>query len=206
MTTITTAEFVKSSTSVGDCPRAPFPEFAFIGRSNVGKSTLINMLVNKKKLAKTSSTPGKTQVINHFIINNSWFLTDLPGFGFAKVPLKEKESWDKMIKQYLLNRKQLMSTFFLIDIRHKPQKIDLNFLQWMGENQLPFAIVFTKSDKLNRANVEKNHNIYLKKLTEHWEPLPPGFISSGVNNTGRNEILTYIDECRKLFDPKALYK
>lgn len=205
MFTITSAEFIKSSTNVNDCPKAPFPEFAFIGRSNVGKSTLINMLINRKKLAKTSSTPGKTQLINHFLINNSWHLTDLPGFGFAKVPVKEKAKWDKMIRQYLLNRKQLMCTFFLIDIRHKPQKIDLSFLQWMGENQLPFAIIFTKTDKLNKANVDKNLNLYKNKLSEEWEPLPPVFISSGVEATGKNKILEYISECRKLFDPKVLY-
>ena len=205
MYTITGAEFVKSSVKVGDCPKAPFPEFAFIGRSNVGKSTLINMLVNHKKLAKTSSTPGKTQLINHFLINNSWFLTDLPGFGFAKVPLKEKAKWDKMIRQYLLERKQLMFTFFLVDIRHEPQTIDLNFIEWMGENQLPFAITFTKADKLNKVKTKQNINNFLKTLSESWDPLPPVFLSSGVDATGREEILDYIDKYRKLFDPKILF-
>ncbi len=204
MYTITGAEFVKSSVKVGDCPKAPFPEFAFIGRSNVGKSTLINMLVNHKKLAKTSSTPGKTKLINHFLINNSWFLTDLPGFGFAKVPLKEKAKWNKMILQYLLERKQLMCTFFLIDIRHKPQTIDMNFMKWMGEKQLPFAITFTKADKLNKVKIKENINIFKSTLSETWEPLPPLFVSSGINTTGRDEILAFIDDCRKLFNPKGL--
>ncbi len=204
MFTIDNAEFIKSSASINDCPKAPFPEFAFIGRSNVGKSTLINMLVNRKKLAKTSSTPGKTQLINHFLINNSWFLTDLPGFGFAKVPKTEKAKWDKMIKQYLTQRKQLMSTFFLIDIRHEPQAIDIEFLYCMGENQLPFVVTYTKADKINKAKIKQNINNFEKKLAEFWEPLPPSFVSSAIKATGRDEILTYIDKCRKLFNPKAI--
>ncbi len=201
MFSINSAEFIKSSTKLSDCPEAKLPEFSFIGRSNVGKSTFINMLVNRKNLAKTSSTPGKTQLINHFLINSSWYLTDLPGFGFAKAPLPEKKKWEKMINQYLLQRKQLLCTFFLVDIRHEPQSIDMNFMQWMGKNRLPFAIVFTKIDKISRYKIEKNTNSYLEKLSEIWDPLPPVFVSSGKTASGRNEILHYINECIKLFDP-----
>jgi len=203
---INSAEFIKSSTKTSDCPQSLLPEFAFIGRSNVGKSTLINMLINQRKLAKTSSTPGKTQLINHFLINESWYLVDLPGLGFAKAPIKEKKKWEKMLKEYLLQRKQLMCTFFLVDIRHSAQKIDMEFMKWMGTNQLPFAIIFTKTDKLSKNKINKNINNYLKQLSEDWEPLPPVFVSSGIEAVGRDEILSYIDDCQKLFNNNTNYK
>jgi len=201
---INSADFIKSSSKITECPEVPLPEFAFIGRSNVGKSSLINMLTNKKKLAKTSSTPGKTKLINHFLINNSWHIVDLPGFGFAKAPKKEKEKWQTMICDYITQRKQLLSTFFLIDIRHEPQTIDLNFLIWMGKNQLPFAITFTKTDKINKEKVKTNIDKYSKILSEYFEPLPKIFKTSATKSSGRDELLEYIYECKKVFDPKLL--
>ncbi len=201
MMLIKTAEFIKSSTTLSDCPRGPYPEYAFIGRSNVGKSSLINMLTNFKKLAKTSASPGKTRLINHFLINNSWYLTDLPGFGFAKVPVAVKRKWEHMIMNYLLKRENLVCSFFLIDIRHEPLKNDMIFLEWMGKRQLPFCIIFTKADKLGSSTLNKNLQQYLKKLAFQWEPLPQYFISSSSDKRGREEILKFINDCNTDFKP-----
>jgi GTP-binding protein len=195
---IKTAEFVKSSTHLKDCPQSMLPEYAFIGRSNVGKSSLINMLTGHSKLAKISATPGKTQLINHFIINNSWYLTDLPGFGFAKVSKKLKENWEKMIRNYLLKRENLVCTFLLVDSRHGPQKNDLEFMEWMGASHIPFVIVFTKTDKTGKAKLDANLATYRKTLSEQWEPLPDMFISSSEKNTGKEEILDFIDRCNSM--------
>jgi GTP-binding protein len=175
-------------------PDDKFPEFAFIGRSNVGKSSLINMLLDKKSLAKTSGSPGKTQMINRFEVNNKWFLVDLPGYGYAKLSKKHRGSLKKMIFSYLIKRQQLLNTFVLIDIRHKFQRIDKDFLIWAGENQIPFSIVFTKSDKIKNNELNKNLSSIIKELKKYWNPLPPHFISSAVNKTGRNDILSYINE------------
>lgn len=187
------AEFIKSSASYRDCPDPVFPEYAFIGRSNVGKSSLINMLAGNRKLAKTSSTPGKTQLINHFLINGSWYLTDLPGFGFARVPVHIKKKWEKMIRDYLEQRENLICTFLLIDIRHEPLNNDMLFLNWLGTKQLPFHIVFTKADKLGKNKLQSNLAAYEKKFSAQWEPLPPYLVSSSEKKTGREEILALID-------------
>ncbi len=192
---IKSAEFIKSSTHLKDCPVSTRPEYAFIGRSNVGKSSLINMITGFGKLAKTSATPGKTQLINHFLINNSWFLTDLPGFGFAKVPKKIKSSWEQMIRNYLLKRENLACTFLLIDVRLEPQKNDLEFIEWMGGKQIPFVIIFTKSDKLGNTKLETHITSYKKKLSESWEPLPDIFISSSEDKRGKEEVLEFIEQC-----------
>lgn len=195
---IKSAEFVISNTSVDKCPKELVPEYAFIGRSNVGKSSLINMLTNKKHLAKTSGRPGKTQLINHFKINNSWFLVDLPGYGYARVSKSVKKTFQKFITAYFEKRKQLVSAFVLIDIRHEPQKIDLEFMQWLGENQIPFAIVFTKADKLKPGAIERNVQEYLTKMTEDlWEETPMYFITSATSGVGKDEILGYIDAINK---------
>lgn len=198
---IKSAEFIKSSSALSECPRAPFPEYAFIGRSNVGKSSLINMLTESKKLAKISSSPGKTRLINHFLINQSWYLTDLPGFGFAKVPLAVKRKWEHLIMNYLLKRENLVCSFFLVDMRHEPLKNDLIFLEWLGRKQLPFCLVFTKADKLSSSNQNKNLHRYLKELALQWEPLPPFFVSSSETGQGREEILKFINDCNKDFKP-----
>ncbi|HEX5001126.1 MAG TPA: ribosome biogenesis GTP-binding protein YihA/YsxC [Bacteroidia bacterium] len=190
---IRSATFVQSNTNPNNCPKPDRPEFAFIGRSNVGKSSLINMLTNHKGLAKTSSTPGKTQVINHFNINEAWYLVDLPGYGFAKISREKREQWEKMIQSYLLKRENLISTFVLIDSRIDPQVSDLTFMRWMGESGLPFAIVFTKSDKLTKNNLTSNIEKYKNTLLEEWETVPDYFISSSDTGTGRNEILAYIE-------------
>ena len=179
------------------CPKSDIPEYAFIGRSNVGKSSLINMLTKKPKLAMTSSTPGKTLLINHFLINKEWYLVDLPGYGFA---LRGKKMMDKiknLIEYYVLEREQLTCLFVLIDSRHEPQKIDLEFIEWLGENGVPFAIIFTKADKQTVGKTRQNVNNYLNKLKEQWEELPPHFVSSSENGTGRQEILDYIDSINK---------
>lgn len=191
------AEFIISSSRVDMCPKSDIPEYAFIGRSNVGKSSLINMLTRKPKLAMTSSTPGKTKLINHFLINSEWFLVDLPGYGFA---LRSKETLEKiknLIEYYVLGREQLTCLFVLIDSRHEPQKIDLEFIEWLGENGIPFAIIFTKADKQGKGKTRQNVNNYLNKLKEQWEELPPHFVSSSENGTGREEILDYIDSINK---------
>ena len=190
---IKSAEFIISNTKVDLCPKGDLPEYAFIGRSNVGKSSLINMLTRKPKLAMTSATPGKTLLINHFLINKQWYLVDLPGYGYAARGKKQVEKIQKIIEDYILQREQLVNLFVLIDIRHDPQKIDLEFIEWLGENGVPFSIIFTKADKLSGGKAKANVSAYMEKLSEQWEELPPHFISSSENKTGRDEILNYIE-------------
>lgn len=190
---ITSAEFKISSSRADMCPQGNLPEYAFIGRSNVGKSSLINMLTKRPKLAMTSSTPGKTLLINHFLINKEWYLVDLPGYGYAQRGKKMMEKIQKLIEYYVLEREQMTCLFVLLDSRLEPQKIDLEFMEWLGENGVPFAIIFTKADKQSIAKTRSNVNRYLNKLKEQWEELPPHFISSSENKTGRKEILDYID-------------
>lgn len=183
-----------SNSDVAKCPNEPIPEYAFIGRSNVGKSSLINMLTDRKGLAKTSGRPGKTQLINHFKINDNWFLVDLPGYGYAKVSKKDKKTFQKYITNYFLEREQLVCSFILVDIRHEPQTIDLDFMQWMGENGIPFAIVFTKADKLKPKAIERQVNDYLQfLLNDVWEEAPQYFITSSSKKIGRDELLNYIE-------------
>lgn len=192
---IQSAEFVTSNSKADKCPADPIPEYAFIGRSNVGKSSLINMLTERKNLAKTSGRPGKTQLINHFRINNRWFLVDLPGYGYARVSKKLKNTFQKFITDYFEKREQLVCAFVLIDIRHEPQKIDLEFMQWLGINNVPFSIIFTKADKLKPKAVEKMVSEYLEKMLEDaWEEAPPHFITSSSNGTGKEALLAYIEE------------
>lgn len=191
---IKSADFVMSNSDVAKCPNEPIPEYAFIGRSNVGKSSLINMLTERKSLAKTSGRPGKTQLINHFKINDNWFLVDLPGYGYAKVSKKDKKTFQKYITNYFLEREQLVCSFILVDIRHKPQTIDLEFMQWMGENGIPFAIVFTKADKLKPMAIQRQVTEYLQHLLSGiWEEAPQHFITSSSKKMGRDELLTYIE-------------
>ena len=195
---ITSAEFVMSNSDVSHCPKDRLPEYAFIGRSNVGKSSLINMLVNHKGLAKTSGRPGKTQLINHFKINNNWFLVDLPGYGYARVSKKDKKTFQKYITEYFIKRKQLVSAFVLVDSRHEPQKIDMEFMEWLGTNGIPFAIVFTKADKLKPGAVTNQVNSYLQHLLDTlWEETPPYFVTSSSKHLGRDELLRYIDEINR---------
>ncbi len=195
---IISAEFVMSNSDVAKCPKEPLPEYAFIGRSNVGKSSLINMLADHKNLAKTSGRPGKTQLINHFKINNSWFLVDLPGYGYARVSKKEKKTFQKYITDYFLKRKQLVSGFVLVDIRHEPQPVDLEFMEWLGTNGIPFSIVFTKADKLKEGAIQNQVDTYLKKLLEvAWEEAPPHFVTSSAKHLGKEEVLSYIEEINK---------
>lgn len=194
---IKSAEFVMSNTDVQKCPKNNLPEYAFIGRSNVGKSSLINMLTKNPKLAMTSSTPGKTMLINHFIVNNEWYLVDLPGYGFAQRNKKGKEAIKTIIENYILEREEMTNLFVLIDCRLEPQKIDLEFMEWLGENGIPFSIIFTKADKLTSGKLKDNVNKYLHKLNEQWEELPPYFISSSEKKTGRNDILDYIESINK---------
>jgi len=188
------ARFIISSPRVNNCPKPVFPEYAFIGRSNVGKSSLINMLTNRKGLARTSKTPGKTQLINHFLINNEWYLVDLPGYGFANIPVSRKKAWDRLIQSYILQRKNLLCLFVLIDSRHRPQKNDLSFMEFLGLNKIPFVIVFTKTDKLTRDGLDHNMALYEKEMLRFWESLPPVFTASSVDRKGREEILDYIEE------------
>lgn len=189
---IKSAEFVTSSPNVRKCPQTQLPEYAFIGRSNVGKSSLINMITGRNGLAMTSSTPGKTLLINHFIINGNWHLVDLPGYGYAQRGQKQRDMLSDMIKGYCMYREQLTSLFVLIDSRLAPQKIDIEFINWLGENGIPFGIIFTKADKLGRGKLTENIRNYLERLSEEWEELPPYFITSSMDKTGRNEILDYI--------------
>ncbi len=191
---ISSAEFIISNTDFTKCPQPIISEFAFIGRSNVGKSSLINMLVNKKGLAKISGRPGKTQTINHFKINEKWFLVDLPGYGFAKISHSIKATWEKMIQDYLKYRKNLASVFVLIDSRLEPQKNDLNFINWLGENNIAFALVFTKSDKQTKNKTQRNISVFCKELLKTWEALPAYFISSAQTGEGKEEILNYIEK------------
>ena len=194
---IKTAEFSVSSPMVSLCPKDTKPEYAFIGRSNGGKSSLINMLCRNKKLAKTSSTPGKTLLINHFIINREWYLVDLPGYGFAKRSKKEVQRLDQMIRGYILEREQLVNVFVLVDVRLEPQAIDLEFINWLGLSGVPFSIVFTKADKLTGAKVRANVEAYKKKMLETWEEMPPHFITSAEKSEGRQELLDYIESINK---------
>lgn len=190
---IKSASFVISSPSVESCPDSNLPEYAFIGRSNVGKSSLINMLTNKRKLAKTSGQPGKTQLINHFLIDENWHLVDLPGYGYAKTSKKNRREFHHLITSYFLKRSQLISAFVLIDARHEPQPIDLEFMHWLGESEIPFSIIFTKADKLKPQALERNIAHYKSVLVETWETLPPYFITSSVKREGQEPVLEYID-------------
>lgn len=198
MIRVQSAEFVISNSEVGKCPKDPIPEYAFIGRSNVGKSSLINMLTDRKNLAKISGKPGKTQLINHFRIDNRWFLVDLPGYGYAKVSKKLKHTFQKFITDYFEKREQLVCAFVLIDIRHEPQKIDLEFMQWLGVNSIPFCIVFTKADKLKPKAIERQVGEYLDKMLEDvWEETPPHFITSSSKGTGKEDLLNYIENINR---------
>lgn len=188
------AQFVISNTNIEKCPKPDRPEYAFIGRSNVGKSSLINMLTGRKNLAKISGKPGKTRLINHFLINNEWFLVDLPGYGFAKVPKTVRLKWENFIRKYLKHRSNLYCVFLLIDSRLEPQANDLEFMQWLGMNSVPFVIVFTKSDKLNNNDFDTFMDAYRERLAEDWEELPSMFVSSAASGIGREEILGFIEE------------
>ncbi|UKN03497.1 ribosome biogenesis GTP-binding protein YihA/YsxC [Paracrocinitomix mangrovi] len=197
---IKTAKFVISNTDVSKCPNPTMPEYAFIGRSNVGKSSLINSMTNIKGLAKISGRPGKTQLINHFLINDNWYLVDLPGYGYAKISKSQREKWQKFIEKYILTRQNLMNVFVLLDSRHKPQQIDMEFMQWLGEHGIPFSMVFTKVDKLNTSEKSKFLPAYKKEMLQIWEEMPPHFVTSSVSNEGTEELLNYIDEVNPYFE------
>ncbi len=197
---INQADFTISSPDVNKCPDPNKPEYAFIGRSNVGKSSLINMLTGRKNLAKISSTPGKTMLINHFIINKEWFLVDLPGYGFAKRSKSERLKWEKMIKKYILNRTSMLTLFVLVDMRIAPQQIDLDFIEWLGVSNIPFVITFTKADKLKINQVTTNLSNYKKKLSEAWEEMPQMIVTSSSTEMGRDELLDYIETTNKVFE------
>ncbi|MGB6151324.1 MAG: ribosome biogenesis GTP-binding protein YihA/YsxC [Pricia sp.] len=202
---IKSANFVISNTDVAKCPNEPLPEYAFIGRSNVGKSSLINMLTERKSLAKTSGRPGKTQLINHFKINGNWFLVDLPGYGYARVSKKSKKTFQKYITNYFAKREQLVCAFVLVDIRHEPQPIDMEFMEWLGENAIPFCIIFTKADKLKPKVLERQVNAYLAELIAGvWEEAPKYFVTSSSKKIGRDELLGYIDGINEEFFKKTL--
>ena len=190
---INKAEFIISNTDVYKAPQEPLPEYAFIGRSNVGKSSLINMLTNQKKLAKTSGTPGKTQLINHFKINDNWFLVDLPGYGYAKTSKSSRKKFQKLITDYFLKRKNMVNAFVLVDARHEPQKIDMEFMRWLGEHGIPFSIVFTKADKLSSNELGKNLRKYKMKFLKEWESMPKTFTTSATSKLGKDEIINYIE-------------
>lgn len=195
---VKSASFVVSNTDVQKCPKDPLPEYAFIGRSNVGKSSLINMLAERKSLAKTSGRPGKTQLINHFLINKNWFLVDLPGYGYARVSKSTKKVFQRFITDYFSKRQQLVSAFVLVDIRHEPQKIDVEFMEWLGVNQIPFSIIFTKADKLKPGAITRQVENYLNTLEQGvWEEAPNHFVTSSSSGMGREELLSYIDTINK---------
>jgi len=196
---INKAEFVTSSVKIDQCPEPDKPEYAFIGRSNVGKSSLINMLTGRKKLAKVSGSPGKTITINHFSIDDAWYLVDLPGYGFAKRSKSERSKWEKMIRNYLIRRNNLLTVFLLIDLRHEPQSNDLAFMEWLADSQIPFTILFTKADKLKKMQVEKNLQFYKKSMAQHWSELPQMIITSSVDGTGKENIIDFIAETNKIF-------
>jgi GTP-binding protein len=196
---IKTAQFVISNTEVAKCPAPSLPEYAFIGRSNVGKSSLINMLCDRKNMAKTSGKPGKTQLINHFIINENWYLVDLPGYGYAKVSKEHKEKWNKFIEQYILNRQNLMCMMVLLDSRIPQQKVDLDFMNWLGEHQIPFVMVFTKIDKLSNKKFNDNVASYKEEMQKHWDELPQCFYTSAEEKDGKKELLNFIGDSNKLF-------
>lgn len=193
------AEFITSSVMESQCPKPQLPEYAFIGRSNVGKSLLINRLTGNRKLAKVSGSPGKTITMNHFLINKEWYLVDLPGYGYAKRSKTERKKWERMIRHYILTRSNLMSLFLLVDFRHEPQKNDMEFMEWLAMSQIPFVITFTKADKLSKVNTEKNLTVYKKILLQNWEELPPYVVTSAVTGTGKDELLQYIEKTNRLF-------
>lgn len=194
---IKSAEFTISNSDYRKCPDSSLPEYAFIGRSNVGKSSLINMLTGRKALAKTSATPGKTMLINHFLINGEWYIVDLPGYGYAKRSKKEVQKLDQMIRGYILGREQLVNTFVLVDVRLEPQASDMDFMNWLGLSSVPFSIVFTKADKISHTKVMQNIEAYKAKMLETWEEMPPYFITSAEKGTGRDEVLDYIEQINK---------
>lgn len=196
---IKSAVFIKSSVTLEQCPDPTLAEFAFLGRSNVGKSSLINTLTSRSSLAKTSGTPGKTQTINHFLINNLWYLADLPGYGYAKVSKKMREEWKIMLESYVLNRENLVNLFLLIDSRHEPIESDIEFMNWLGENGIPFSRVFTKADKMKKAALSSVLEKHDTRLLETWEELPPAFVTSVIDNRGRDEILDYIEKSLTYF-------
>ncbi|MFC2100201.1 ribosome biogenesis GTP-binding protein YihA/YsxC [Bacteroidota bacterium] len=198
---IKSAEYIKSTVDINNCPPQIYPEYAFIGRSNVGKSSLINLLTSRKRLAKISVTPGKTRTINHFLINNEWYLVDLPGLGYAKISKTSRKAWESMVTDYLLYRRSLLNIFLLIDMRLSPQKIDIKFLEWIGNNHLSFSIVFTKADKLSLNDLNTNLNNYKTFLLESWESLPDIFITSSRSGKGKDDILNYIEKTNKIFNP-----
>lgn len=200
---IHSARFIKSSPTLKDCPPPNRPEFGFIGRSNVGKSSLINMITGWSKLAKTSAQPGKTRTINHFLINESWYLVDLPGYGYAKVPISQRDKWIKQTENYVLKRDNLICLFVLLDSRHKPQPSDMKFMEVLGNNGIPFARVFTKADKLTKTALEKSVNLYDTAMLETWESLPATFVSSAIDKKGRDEILGYIEESANNFSKRG---
>ena len=199
---ISNAEFIVSNTDVKKCPPGHLPEYAFIGRSNVGKSSLINMLTGRKGLAMTSATPGKTMLINHFLINDSWYIVDLPGYGYARRGMKGQEQIRTIIEDYILEREQMTNLFLLIDSRLEPQKIDMEFMEWLGENGIPFSIIFTKADKLKGGRLKMNINAYIRELRKQWEELPPYFVSSSEDRMGRTEILNNIESINKEVNSK----
>lgn len=200
--TVTKAEFETSSAKVSQCPNTKLPEFAFIGRSNVGKSSLTNMITQRKNLAKTSGSPGKTKLINHFLINDNWYLVDLPGYGYAKVSKSDRESFMKMIYDYFEQRENMVNAFVLVDSRHEPQKSDLEFMYWLGERGIPFSVVMTKIDKLSSSEMLKTKERYHKKMKEMWEELPPFFYTSAEGRLGKEELLNYVEYCIELYNGK----